>query len=948
MNLFLKAALSSLALSSLAAYPALADVRIAANGQSNYVIVIPAKAPSSIKQAAAELQRSVEEANSVKLPIQTDAQAPANGYISLGATRQAAQSGVSAQKIGDEGFRILTKNNNVYIIGPDTASKVTSSRSYLNYDTFEAEPDVPGPQRTRNGGFSNGTANGVYTFLEKYLDVAWLMPGDIGRDVPRRTTWVLSDIDHTEVPAFIRREFPYLQNTAAVQQWTDRQKLGYSFQINYDHNWLETIPPEMHQTKPEWFAMLGDRRPAPPLSGPRREYSKLESTNPEVIRVFADKAIEYLKANPTQNTFSLSPSDGRNWSESPESKALYDPIPAGSEYPSMTPLVLKFYRDVAEIVGREYPEGKLAGYIYSDYRFVPTKGGMRLPDNFMPVIVLGDGGYRLYRDDTRQEAKELMEGWSKVAPPTWFYYSFGNWLRSSSGLFSPVAADNLNYIFDLQRKTGIKGARIYGTPAWNQAAIGNYVQAKMLWNPELDATTLQREWLHRAYGPAAGATMEQFYNTMEQSFRKFWRDNVSVSPNTSEPFYRVVYGSVYPEMEALLLEAKAKPMTPLQAQRLELMENNLIVLHWRLQNAGYLREGFHTALQRSDAQVVQLLLEQHKDFAYFPDIQGYGPGISPVKVEVGTPPQKSPQIEALPNANSILLYAAKDGEMKLSPRNLKPGSSFLSYAIRDSQSKVVQSGILHHGGDITLNAQAGQPYYFYVEPTSVELFLNATWELFIDNAAPTQAQFQNSTLHLQERAASNMVFVPQALSIMAQPVDNGVLLRPKTTTDERNDAALALYPTAQTSQDLNTDWRFSTDPQEQGLAEGWNTVQFNDSAWKKLDATDVWQNQGFANYYGTTWYRKTFVAPPMPIDQLFVLFFGAIDGDADIYLNGEQMGQHRLGANGQGWDKAFGIDISNALKTGQNTLAVKVTKTNNVGGIYKGASLLMMQDTGTF
>lgn len=949
MNTLVKIALPALSLTALSAADVSAATRLVNEGKSSHSIVIPAKAPHSLRQAAAELQRSIEESSGAKLPIRSDAQAGAGAYISLGATRQAQQNGLSVGAIGIEGYRILTKNNNLYILGPDTAAKVSSSRTYLPFDTFETDAEAAGPQRAPNNGFSNGTANGVYSFLEDYIGVRWLMPGDIGRDIPRQKTLDLPAIDRTYAPVFVRREFPYLQNTPAVQEWTNRQKLGYSFQVHYDHNWLETVPPEMYQTHPEWFAMIGDKRPAPPLDGPRREYSKLESTNPEVVRYFADKAIAYLKANPTQNTFSLSPSDGRGWSESPESKKLYDPAPPGGDFPSMTPLVLKFYRDVSEIVAKEYPQGKLAGFIYQDFKYVPTKGGMKLPDNFTPVIVLGDGGYRLYRDDERREAKLLMESWSKVAPPTWIYYSFGNWLRSSSGMFTPVAAGNLNYIFDLLRKNGIKGARLYGTPAWGQAAAGNYVQAKLMWNPSLDAEVLQKDWLMRAYGPQAGPVMEKFHAALDKGFATFWQANVSANHNTREPLFQYLYGAIYPELETLFVQAKAQPMTAAQAKRLALIEDNMVVLQWRLHNAGYLPKDFNSSLQRGDSEVVSLLLKENADFEGFPDILSGGPLVSPVRVQLGQAPAGGAPAP-VPNANSILLYARQAGTVRLVPQNVRPGSAFLSYSIRDAQDqgRVLQSGVLYIGGAISIEAKAGQAFYFYVDPAGVDVLPDASWELLVENAAATGGSFQNGVLHLDEKAKDALVFVSDALPLKTEAKGDGILLRPKTTADERNEAAQKLYPTAKPFLELSNDWRFATDEPATGLQQGWAGPVFNDAGWKQLNATDWWQNQGFANYFGATWYRKTVIVPPIPIDQLLVLFFGAVDGDAEVFINGQKVGEHLLGKDGYGWDKPFGIDVSNALKTGQNTIAVKVTKTNNMGGIHKGVSLLMMEDSGTY
>jgi hypothetical protein len=157
---------------------AFSNTTIAANGKSTFAIVLPAQAPTSVQNAAEELQKDIELATGVKLPLQNDGGKTAASFISLGNTEEAKTAGISSGKMADESYRIVTKNGNIYIIGPDT-------------------PD--GKWTSRNGA-SNGTANGVYTFLEDYLNVRWLMPGDIGRDVPAKSTFTVDDIDRTSRP----------------------------------------------------------------------------------------------------------------------------------------------------------------------------------------------------------------------------------------------------------------------------------------------------------------------------------------------------------------------------------------------------------------------------------------------------------------------------------------------------------------------------------------------------------------------------------------------------------------------------------------------------------------------------------------------------------------------------------------------------------------------------
>ena len=63
------------------------------------------------------------------------------------------------------------------------------------------------------------------------------------------------------------------------------------------------------------------------------------------------------------------------------------------------------------------------------------------------------------------------------------------------------------------------------------------------------------------------------------------------------------------------------------------------------------------------------------------------------------------------------------------------------------------------------------------------------------------------------------------------------------------------------------------------------------------------------------WYKKTIAKPA---GEKILLHFGAVDFQATIFVNGKEVGSH------SGGYEAFTIDITNALKTGDNDLVVKV------------------------
>jgi hypothetical protein len=142
---------------------------------------------------------------------------------------------------------------------------------------------------------------------------------------------------------------------------------------------------------------------------------------------------------------------------------------------------------------------------------------------------------------------------------------------------------------------------------------------------------------------------------------------------------------------------------------------------------------------------------------------------------------------------------------------------------------------------------------------------------------------------------------------------------------------------------LNLDkaWRFQTDPDQTGLAKNWMRHSLDDVSWPLLDADRWWQLQGYPEYHGTAWYRRSFTPPTLAPGRRLMLFFGAVDGDALVFLNGERLGEHALGDNGEGWDQPFHFDITDRLAAGAaQLLAVRVHKTRCMSGIFRGVKLL--------
>jgi hypothetical protein len=70
------------------------------------------------------------------------------------------------------------------------------------------------------------------------------------------------------------------------------------------------------------------------------------------------------------------------------------------------------------------------------------------------------------------------------------------------------------------------------------------------------------------------------------------------------------------------------------------------------------------------------------------------------------------------------------------------------------------------------------------------------------------------------------------------------------------------------------------------------------------------------------WYKRSF---EKPVGEKVLLHFGAVDYQATVFVNGKEVGGHTGGY------EAFTIDITNALKSGNNELVVKVYDPTDAG-----------------
>ena len=140
---------------------------------------------------------------------------------------------------------------------------------------------------------------------------------------------------------------------------------------------------------------------------------------------------------------------------------------------------------------------------------------------------------------------------------------------------------------------------------------------------------------------------------------------------------------------------------------------------------------------------------------------------------------------------------------------------------------------------------------------------------------------------------------------------------------------------------LNGEWNYIVDVQE----EGYYDYRMNPTPWGffrnakpqkpedlieyDFDKSPTMQIPGDWNtqderlffYEGTVWFKKSWNLPPAPSQGggvRYLLYFGAVNYDCRVWVNGKEAGHHVGGFT------PFNFDVTEMLKEGENTVIVKV------------------------
>ena len=529
--------------------PASATVNIVVDGKAAAVIVTADDPPTIATYAAKELVQHVKKATGATLPIATESKIP-KGFATrlfLGTTKAAAQQGIDTEVLRPEEFVMRSVGSDLYITGKDDGSNPLS------------------PSNSKCG-----TLFGVYEFLERYLGVRWLWPGELGTYIPPTKNITFESVDETIAPRLAYREIVWsrIRSVAIFQNQspTEAEKtLGFSHEglLQYGHDLqsylrrhrmggMDRKPSTGHhftgwwkkygEKNPEWFMMHEDGTRGPskalgpnsvPMCVSNKDLQRFivehwdgksvirlgEVDWPDACRCPACRDWDGSQPDPVPD-FLISQTDlGK-----PESKSLhrqrghtlsgfYNPMCTSDRY-------ARFWHTIQQMAAQRNPDALVTTFIYYNYFPAPTTDiqlGKHVFGEFVPWGNPQHTDFFPMRPEALEWLKKQWQGWQQTGMRLSYRpnYLHDGWVMPLVDMHQSAE------FFKFAVEHGMEGSRFDSlTGQWATQGPKLYVHMRLHAKPELAVENILDEY-YGAFGPAADEVREYF-----EYWEKYCNDNL--------------------------------------------------------------------------------------------------------------------------------------------------------------------------------------------------------------------------------------------------------------------------------------------------------------------------------------------------------------------------------------------------------------------------------------
>lgn len=139
---------------------------------------------------------------------------------------------------------------------------------------------------------------------------------------------------------------------------------------------------------------------------------------------------------------------------------------------------------------------------------------------------------------------------------------------------------------------------------------------------------------------------------------------------------------------------------------------------------------------------------------------------------------------------------------------------------------------------------------------------------------------------------------------------------------------------------------FKTDPHDEGIALRWFDVDLDETDWRPICTTRIWEGQGLTDergygYDGVGWYRMRVTVPEAYKGRRILLYCGGVFERAWYFINGRlAFYKHHPGLWWEDYHYGFEFDATPYLKVGaENQITVRVFNRWEWGGLFRRSFL---------
>jgi len=450
---------------------------LAADGKTDYSILLPAEPTSQDEKAAEELVLWLKEMTGAAFPVVRDGAGVrlAGPVISIGRTALMETADLTQAKaeLDDEGYAVAVDDRNLFLFGGE-----------------------------RRGGIS-----AVLAFLEEDLGCRWY--GVDANRIPRIDPLTVRPVPRTYRPALEVRDPFYTE--ALDTDFHLRNRCTRSIGIPeawggtiagtpgvyFVHTFNSLVPPDQYfQEHPEYFSEHdGVRRPV-----------QWCLTNPDLLQLVIQRVREELRRDPGGEVISVSHNDGKGYCQCDRCRAVNEA--EGTEAGT----TLSFVNAVAQAIEEEFPRARISTLAYLD-TFTPPK--TIRPRHNVVIQMCTDShawDHPFLPVTETEELQGAMKAWADVGAVMhiWDYtVNISHYLNPMPNM--RVVEQNIRFYLE----QGVRGVMLQGNGQGFGAArapMRVWVWAKLLWDPSRDTRVLMRDFVFGYYAEAADPIWQ--YNEM--------------------------------------------------------------------------------------------------------------------------------------------------------------------------------------------------------------------------------------------------------------------------------------------------------------------------------------------------------------------------------------------------------------------------------------------------